>query len=129
MSALLLAAVLATAPLADPAEERRAVALGMEIRCVVCENEPIAQSTADIAGDMRNLVRERIAAGDSNSEIRDFFRARYGDFVLLRPPFDARTWALWGAPVLLLAFGGGFIWLRSRRTGAKAEYAPEDGER
>ncbi len=129
MSALLLAAVLATAPLADPAQERRAVALGMEIRCVVCENEPIAQSTADIAGDMRALVRERIEAGDNDAEIRAFFRDRYGDFVLLRPPFDPRTWVLWGAPALLLTLGGGFLWARFRRAGPKAAYAPEDGER
>lgn len=97
----LLAAALAVAPLQNPEQERRAQALDQEIRCVVCENEPIAQSTADIAADMRRLVRERIEAGDSDAEIRDFFRARYGDFVLLRPPMDARTWALWALPAIL----------------------------
>jgi cytochrome c-type biogenesis protein CcmH len=129
MSALLIAAVLAVSPLSDPAQERRAEALDMEIRCVVCENEPIAQSTADIAADMRRLVRERIEAGDSDAEIRAFFRDRYGDFVLLRPPFDARTWALWAAPLLLLAAGGGVLWARSRRGSGSPAYEPEDGER
>ena len=94
----------AAAPL-DPAQEARAEALEMEIRCVVCQNEPIAQSTADLAADMRALVRERVAAGDSDDQIRAFFRARYGDFVLLRPPFDPRTWALWAAPLALAAAG------------------------
>jgi cytochrome c-type biogenesis protein CcmH len=98
--AMFIAAV-APAVLADPAQEARAQALEREIRCVQCENEPIAQSTADIAADMRRLVRERVAAGDSDAEIRAFFRQRYGDFVLFRPPWDARTWALWGAPFIL----------------------------
>src|SRR5689334_24933119 len=116
MSFLFFLAV-ATAQMADPAQEARAQALEMEIRCVVCQNEPIAQSTADIAADMRTLVRERVAAGDSDDQIRAFFRARYGDFVLLRPPFDARTWALWGAPLILLA-GGFAALLAVRRSGA-----------
>jgi cytochrome c-type biogenesis protein CcmH len=98
-------AALAPAALADPAQEARAQSLEREIRCVQCENEPIAQSTADIAADMRRLVRERVAAGDSDEEIRTYFRQRYGDFVLFRPPWDARTWALWGAPFLLLGAG------------------------
>ena len=95
-------AIIAPAVLADPAQEARAQSLEREIRCVQCENEPMAQSTADIAADMRRLVRERVAAGDSDAEIRAYFRQRYGDFVLFRPPWDARTWALWGAPLLLL---------------------------
>lgn len=120
--------------LADPRREARAEALEMEIRCVVCQNEPIAQSTADLAADMRALVRERVAAGDSDDQIRAFFRARYGDFVLLRPPFDARTWALWAAPLVLVALGfaammsvrraGGSV--RPRDTGG---LSPEEGER
>jgi cytochrome c-type biogenesis protein CcmH len=124
---ILAAAVAAMVPL-DPAQEARAQALEREIRCVVCENEPIAQSTAEIAGDMRQAVRERIAAGDSDAEIRAFFRDRYGDFVLLRPPFDARTWALWAAPFLLL--GAGFIGVRSiRKRGKDEALLPEEGER
>lgn len=120
--------------LADPRQEARAEALEMEIRCVVCQNEPIAQSTADLAADMRALVRERVAAGDSDEQIRAFFRARYGDFVLLRPPFDARTWALWAAPLILVALG--FAGMMSvRRAGMAVRQpdteglSPEEGER
>jgi cytochrome c-type biogenesis protein CcmH len=121
---MLLAALVfaVAAPLADPAAESRAQALEREIRCVVCENEPISQSTAAIAGDMRALVRERIAAGDSDAEIRSFFSARYGDFVLLRPPVNPSTWALWIAPALLLAAGGAAM-LASRR-GQSGSVAP-----
>src|SRR5689334_15434058 len=126
--AALLLAVTAPAALGDPALEARADALEMEIRCVQCQNEPIAQSTADIATDMRALVRERVAAGDSDDQIRAFFRQRYGDFVLFRPPWDARTWALWASPFLLIAVGlaaaGGF----RKRSGA-SKFAPEEGER
>jgi cytochrome c-type biogenesis protein CcmH len=127
--ALLIAAVAPTV-LGDPAQEQRAQSLEREIRCVQCENEPIAQSTADIAADMRALVRERIAAGDSDTEIRAYFRQRYGDFVLFRPPFDARTWALWAAPFLLA--GAGLAAVMSARRGPRAapgEITPEDGER
>ncbi len=133
LSALIVAAI-APVALATPAQEARAQSLEMEIRCVQCQNEPIAQSTADIAADMRALVRERVAAGDSDDEIRGFFRERYGDFVLFRPPWDARTWVLWAAPWLLL--GAGFAALvstRRRRLGEPApeagEIAPEEGER
>lgn len=123
-------AAIAPAVLADPAQEARAQALEMEIRCVQCQNEPIAQSTADIAGDMRRLVRERIAAGDSDEEIRGYFRQRYGDFVLFRPPFDPRTWALWGAPFLLLGAGlAGMLALRGRRDKEAPPLSPEEGER
>jgi cytochrome c-type biogenesis protein CcmH len=125
--AMLIAAV-APAALADPGQEARAQALEREIRCVQCQNEPIAQSTADIAADMRALVRERVAAGDSDAEIRAFFRQRYGDFVLFRPPWDRRTWALWLTPLVLL--GGGLaavLALRVRPEGSPLE--PEEGER
>jgi cytochrome c-type biogenesis protein CcmH len=130
MSFLAILAATASIALADPQQEARAHALEQEIRCVVCENEPIAQSTAEIAGDMRELVRERVAAGDSDAEIRDFFRARYGDFVLFRPPFDARTWALWGAPGALLLVG--LLWvfgLRRSKDGEGEAFTPEEGER
>jgi len=127
--AMLIAAA-APVILADPAQEARARALDSEIRCVQCQNEPIAQSTAEIAGDMRRLVRERIAAGDSDAEIRGFFRQRYGDFVLFRPPFDGRTWALWAAPLLLLAAGLAAVLGRRRATGTPADpLSPEEGER
>lgn len=125
MKALILAAAL-VAPLADPGQEARARALENEIRCVVCQNEPISQSTADMATDMRRLVRERIAAGESDAEIRAFFKARYGDFVLLRPGADPAFWGLWVAPfVLLLA---GLAALFALRRGA-APLAPEPDDR
>lgn len=123
-------AIIAPAVLADPAQEARAQSLEREIRCVQCENEPIAQSTANIAADMRRLVRERVAAGDSDAEIRAYFRQRYGDFVLFRPPWDARTWALWGAPLLLLGLGLVSIFGMRRRPGEPdAPLTPEEGER
>lgn len=124
----LFALIAATvAPLADPAAEARARSLEAEIRCVACENEPISQSTADIATDMRRVVRERIAAGESDAQIRRFFQDRYGAFVLLRPPVEPATWALWGAPALLVAgaaLAGAFA---LRRRGAPPE--PEESER
>ncbi|MGE0595439.1 MAG: cytochrome c-type biogenesis protein CcmH [Hyphomonadaceae bacterium] len=130
MSLLVAIAALAGAALADPAQEARAQALEREIRCVVCQNEPIAQSTAEIAADMRGVVRERIEAGDSDAEIRSFFRQRYGDFVLLRPPMDNRTWMLWAAPALLLALGLLAVARTWRRDAAPTGKAlPEEDER
>ncbi len=129
IAAILVAAV-APALLADPRQEARALELDREIRCVQCQNEPIAQSTADIAGDMRVLVRERIAAGDSDAEIRAFFRERYGDFVLFRPPLDGRTLVLWVTPALLL--GGGLLAVlssRRRKGESGAALGPEESER
>ncbi|KAF0176796.1 MAG: cytochrome c-type biogenesis protein CcmH [Hyphomonadaceae bacterium] len=112
----------------DPQAEARAQALDGEIRCVVCENEPISQSTASIAADMRALVRERIAAGDTDAQIRAFFADRYGDFVLLRPRASSLTWPLWAAPLLLLLLGGlaAAPLLRRRASGAgEADPAPD----
>lgn len=128
VAALIFAAAAAVTPLPDPAQEQRAQALEREIRCVVCENEPISQSTADIATDMRNVVRERIAAGDSDQEIRAFFSHRYGDFVLLRPPVDQRTWLLWLAPLGLLALGVGLAFglRRGSREALEPEVLPDD---
>lgn len=125
--ALAALAFMAAAPVTDPALESRAQALDAEIRCVVCENEPISQSTAPIATDMRALVRERIAAGDTDAEIRTFFADRYGDFVLLRPRASGLTWPLWAAPFILLALAGAAAvpLLRQRRQVGEVDPAPD----
>lgn len=125
-SLIVAAAASVSVVTADPAQEARARALDEEIRCVQCENEPIAQSTADIAVDMRALVRERIAEGDSDAEIRAYFRRRYGDFVLFRPPWDARTWGLWLAPLILAGLGLTALFTMRRPT---APLEPEEGDR
>ena len=123
MLALVLAPVVAGAVqpdemLADPALEARARGITSELRCVVCQSESVDESNADIARDLRLLVRERIVAGDTDDEVQAFVVARYGEFVLFRPPFSWRNAPLWLAgPVLLLAGGAlafGFIRRRSR---------------
>jgi cytochrome c-type biogenesis protein CcmH len=104
-------------PLDDPAAEARARALMKEIRCVVCQSQSIDESDADIAADLRNIVREQIAAGRNEQEIEDYLTARYGDFVLLDPPFKIRTLILWLGPfalVVLAAFGVAVAMRRNR---------------
>ena len=96
----------------DPALEQRVMALSNELRCLVCQNQTIADSNAPLAEDLRNQVREKMRQGSSDSEILDFMVARYGDFVLYRPPFKATTFLLWFGPLLLLA--AGFIVLLRR---------------
>lgn len=92
--------------LTDPVLEARARALSSELRCLVCQNESIDESNADLARDLRLLIRERIVQGQSNAQIRDFLVSRYGDFILLNPPFKPTTWLLWLSPVLILLLGG-----------------------
>ena len=92
--------------LADPVLEARAREVSRELRCLVCRNQSIDASDADLAHDLRMLVRERLKAGDSNQQAIGFVRARYGDFVLLRPPFAIGTALLWGGPLLLPLLGG-----------------------
>ena len=101
--------------LADPALETRARALSKELRCLVCQNQSIDESNADLAHDLRVLLRQRLAAGDSDPQILDFVTARYGMFVLLDPPFAPVTWLLWLAPPVLVLGGGGALLLRARR--------------
>ena len=108
-------AVLPDERLADPALEARARALSRELRCVVCQNESIDESNATLARDLRILVRQRLAAGDSDAEASAFLVARYGDFVLLRPPLRADTWLLWFGPFAVLALGAGITVLALRR--------------
>jgi cytochrome c-type biogenesis protein CcmH len=116
--------------LADPALEARARTISQEIRCLVCQNQSIDDSNADLAHDLRVLVRERIKAGDSNQQVKDYLVARYGDFVLLNPPFNLKTVILWLWPLLLLLLGAGVIALGARRRRSLAAPAPlSDDER
>lgn len=99
----------------DPRLEARARALSAQLRCMVCQNESIDESNADLARDLRLLVRERLQAGDSDDQIRAYLVRRYGDFILLKPPFKPETWLLWGAPFLVLLVGGCIIFIARRR--------------
>ena len=105
--------------LSDPLLEARAREVGQELRCLVCRNQSIDDSDADLAHDLRVLVRDRIRAGDTNDQVIDFVRTRYGDFVLLRPPFETGTLLLWGGPALILLLGAFGIsrYYRHRRRG------------
>ena len=110
-------AVLAVQPgeaLANPALEARARALSAELRCMVCQNQSIDLSDAELAHDLRVLVRERLTAGDSDGEVLDYIVSRYGEFVLLKPQLSLRNALLWGAPVLLLIAGGVVVFLAGR---------------
>ncbi len=91
--------------LADPKQEEKAVALMETLRCLVCQGQSIADSDAEMAGDMRALVRERIEAGESPEQIRTWLIDRYGNWVSYKPPVEPVTWPLWAAPILLLAAG------------------------
>jgi cytochrome c-type biogenesis protein CcmH len=92
--------------LADPALEQRAREISAGLRCLVCQNQSIDDSDAPLARDLRILVRQRLEAGDSDAEVSDYLVARYGDFILLKPPFAARTLILWLTPLIALAAGG-----------------------
>jgi cytochrome c-type biogenesis protein CcmH len=106
--------------LSDPALEARARALSEELRCLVCQNETIDESGAPLAHDLRVLLRERIAAGDTDAQAMKFLTDRYSDFVLLKPPVVPATYLLWFGPiiVLLLAGSGALIYLRRRKAAA-----------
>ena len=115
MSAVAALAVQPDELLADPALEARARAISTELRCMVCQNQSIDDSDAELARDLRVLVRERLVAGDTDEQVIDFVVSRYGEFVLLRPRFNARNALLWAAPLLILLIGGMFIALKGRR--------------
>lgn len=116
--------------LSDPALEARARALSKELRCLVCQNESIDDSNADLAHDLRVLVRDRIEKGDTDQQALDYLVARYGEFVLLKPRFDLRNAALWGTPVVLLLAGGLFMLagVRRRRRLAAPPLSSEEKE-
>ena len=101
--------------LADPALEARARDLSSDLRCLVCQNQSIDDSHAPLAKDLRLLVRERLAAGDTDAQVRDYLVQRYGDFILLKPPLRMGTLLLWGAPLMVLLAGGLGLILASRR--------------
>lgn len=106
--------------MSDPAKEARARDLSRELRCMVCQNQSIDDSEAPLARDLRLLVRERIAAGDSDSQVIDFLVARYGEFVLLKPRLELHTLLLWLLPPLVLGGGGMALWMHSRRRARSA---------
>jgi cytochrome c-type biogenesis protein CcmH len=118
--------------LKDPALEKRARVIGKQLRCLVCQNQSIDDSDADLARQLRAVVRERLKAGDSNEQIIAFVVSRYGDFVLLRPPVRPGTYLLWFGPAVLLLLGlaAAVLYLRRRRpTAAPAPLSPEEEAR
>jgi cytochrome c-type biogenesis protein CcmH/NrfF len=108
---------------ADPVLEARVNAVSAELRCLVCQNQTIADSHAELAIDLKNQVREQLAAGRSERQIIDYMTQRYGDFVLYRPPLKATTVLLWVGPALLLLIGGGLYWRSLRGSQAMAPAA------
>jgi cytochrome c-type biogenesis protein CcmH len=110
--------------LADPKLEHRARAIGTELRCLVCQNESIDDSDADLAHDLRVLVRQRLVAGDSDEQVKQYVVARYGNYVLLKPPFTTETYLLWFGPLLLLLCAGGVAAIYIRRVSQTAQPAP-----
>jgi cytochrome c-type biogenesis protein CcmH len=106
--------------LADPALEARARAISKELRCLVCQSESIDESEADLAKDLRRVVRERVMAGDSDKAVIDYIAARYGDFVRLTPPVKPSTLPLWLAPLIVLTTGGAIVFIAFRRRNAVA---------
>ena len=107
--------------LPDPVLEARARNLSQELRCLVCQNQSIDDSSSELARDLRLLVRERLSAGDDDEAVIRYLVARYGEFVLLKPAFNARNAMLWGTPVLVLAVGALFLWRRRPGVGAGAK--------
>jgi cytochrome c-type biogenesis protein CcmH len=119
---LLLTMAVPAHALSDPSEmlpnkqqEARAESIGRQLRCLVCQNESIEDSRSDLARDLRRIVRERVAAGQSDKQIIDWMVSRYGQFVLLQPRFDWLTLLLWGSPVIALATGSAAVVLTRRR--------------
>lgn len=109
-------------PLAqDPVVEKRLIAISSELRCLVCQNESLVASQADLAVDLRNQIRELIIDNKTDQEILNYLTSRYGDFVLYRPPFKPLTWALWTAPAILVVLG---LWILFRRIRKKSNLAP-----
>jgi cytochrome c-type biogenesis protein CcmH len=115
--------------LPDPAQEARARAIFADVRCLVCQNESIDDSEAELAGDLRHIVREQVKAGRSDAEIKRFLTDRYGEFVLLTPAFSWMNLALWGVPFLVVVLGTGLLVGRLRNRSGEPELSPEEVER
>jgi cytochrome c-type biogenesis protein CcmH len=128
VSGVALAAEAAPAA-ADPVLEKRVMAVSEELRCLVCQNQTIADSSAPLAIDLRNQVREKMQAGMSDHDIVEYMVARYGDFVRYRPPLKATTWFLWFGPLLLLVAGVFFLVRRLRARPREAQRELNDSER
>ncbi len=130
LSAPALAATNPDEILKDPALEQRARALAKQLRCLVCQNQSIDDSDADLARDLRRIVREQLVAGRSDQEIVGYLTARYGDFVLLKPPLEPATWGLWFGPALVLVIGaaGIVVYVARHRRGQDAPAAPLSAE-
>jgi cytochrome c-type biogenesis protein CcmH len=114
--------------LADPALEARARALSAQLRCMVCQNQSIDDSNAELAKDLRVLVREQITAGDSDEAVIDYVVSRYGEFVLLKPRLETKTLLLWGAPIVLLLAGAAVMIVSARRRSGRATGTPLSAE-
>ena len=115
--------------LPDPAQEARAVEIGQQLRCLVCQNESIEESGADLARDLRKIVRQHVAAGETEAEITRWMVARYGDFVRLRPPFNWLTALLWASPVIALGVGIGLATGLRRRAPPPPPLSAEEQQR
>ena len=115
--------------LPDPAQEARARAIFKDVRCLVCQNESIDDSEAELAHDLRQVVREQVRLGHSDAQIKRFLTDRYGEFVLLTPAFSWVNLALWGGPFLVVVLGGGLLVARLRNRTADAELSPEEADR
>ena len=115
--------------LPDPAQEARARAIFADVRCLVCQNESIDDSEADLASDLRHVVRDQVKAGRSDAEIKRFLTDRYGEFVLMTPAFSWLNLALWGGPFLVVVLGAGLLLTRLRNRTGEPELSPEEAER
>ncbi|HZZ31969.1 MAG TPA: cytochrome c-type biogenesis protein [Phenylobacterium sp.] len=115
--------------LPDPAQEARARTIFQEVRCLVCQNESIDDSEAELAGDLRKVVREQVQAGRSDAEIKHFLTDRYGEFVLLTPVFSWMNLALWGGPFAVVILGAGLLFSRLRNRSTEAELSPDEAAR
>lgn len=116
--------------LPDPRQEARAETIGRQLRCLVCQNESIEDSGADLARDLRHIVRQQVAAGKTDHDVIAWMVARYGNFVRLSPPFDALTFLLWGSPLIALLLGAGAaLWAARQRRSGPAPLTPDEQAR